>query len=373
MIEGKSQRLLTINQAAEKMAVSRQTIYAWIKGGQLTTHRTPGGRQRILEDSLLVGRTPVFIEDGSKNYEIIDIGNFQVLQTETSGLKEKFWIENKQQDWGLRAEGDKFLFKAGKEGTGENWAEIVVSGICDVMGLPHAEYKFARCREKYGVLTPNFVPDNARLTHGNEILRHTVIGYSTNLRYKQKKHTVSRVMGAIQESGLTIDWTKLPGIKDAPGLFVGYLLLDTLIANTDRHHENWGVIQDLLLRGNHLAPTFDHASSLGSHEKDDDKEDRLRTKDKFRNVYSYVRKARSALYEKQTDERAMYTIDAFKKAASFKPTEARLWLNQLNEIQEDTIDDMLSKIPSELMSEISKNFAKRILGENKRRLLELEL
>jgi hypothetical protein len=39
----------------------------------------------------------------------------------------------------------------------------------------------------------------------------------------------------------------------------------TLIGNTDRHHENWGILIEL--QRNHwrvnVAPSFDHASSLG--------------------------------------------------------------------------------------------------------------
>lgn len=51
----------------------------------------------------------------------------------------------------------------------------------------------------------------------------------------------------------------------------GYLVLDALVGNTDRHHQNWGVVvqgkrgadQVLLVHSIQLAPTFDHASSLG--------------------------------------------------------------------------------------------------------------
>ena len=44
-----------------------------------------------------------------------------------------------------------------------------------------------------------------------------------------------------------------------------YLLLDAVIGNVDRHHENWGILGkdvDGSVKGR-LAPTFDHASSLG--------------------------------------------------------------------------------------------------------------
>jgi serine/threonine protein kinase HipA of HipAB toxin-antitoxin module len=44
--------------------------------------------------------------------------------------------------------------------------------------------------------------------------------------------------------------------------FTGYLVLDALIGHTDRHEENWGVIEGIT-GAKRLAPSFDHASSLG--------------------------------------------------------------------------------------------------------------
>jgi hypothetical protein len=50
----------------------------------------------------------------------------------------------------------------------------------------------------------------------------------------------------------------------AADLMVGYLMLDCLIGNQDRHDENCGLI---LLSGKQLrvalAPTYDHAKSTG--------------------------------------------------------------------------------------------------------------
>src|SRR5690606_26529729 len=46
-------------------------------------------------------------------------------------------------------------------------------------------------------------------------------------------------------------------------VFAGYLTLDAWTANTDRHGENWGVLQ--ADDGSWtLAPAFDHGSALGS-------------------------------------------------------------------------------------------------------------
>jgi hypothetical protein len=44
-------------------------------------------------------------------------------------------------------------------------------------------------------------------------------------------------------------------------------MLDAWIGNGDRHHLNWGLVRNKLtpniIETIHLAPTYDHASSLG--------------------------------------------------------------------------------------------------------------
>ena len=74
------------------------------------------------------------------------------------------------------------------------------------------------------------------------------------------------------ERVFTEDATKL----DAKSRIAEYLVLDAVIGNTDRHHENWGILRQR--RGNvwygFVAPSFDHASSLG-RELLDSRRDRL--------------------------------------------------------------------------------------------------
>lgn len=72
---------------------------------------------------------------------------------------------------------------------------------------------------------------------------------------------------------------------------VGWLpRLDALIGNTDRHQENWGVIEAGRRR---LSPTFDHASSLGFLLDDSARVERLTTADRDRDVSAYAERARS--------------------------------------------------------------------------------
>lgn len=55
---------------------------------------------------------------------------------------------------------------------------------------------------------------------------------------------------------------EMPDSFTAFDQFCGYLVMDALVANRDRHEENWGVLRDpdgLVT----LAPSYDHGNSLG--------------------------------------------------------------------------------------------------------------
>ena len=158
----------------------------------------------------------------------------------------------------------------------------------------------------------------------------------------------------------------------AADVFVGYLLLDAWIANTDRHHENWGWVvapQKGAASRLHLAPTFDHASSLGAHENDDNRRERLTTKDRGRSMERYVEKARSALYATEGERRPLGTAAAFEKAARRYPKSGRAWLRRLAGISPEDTSAILRRIPRERVSEVGIDFAQAILNLNRDRLV----
>ena len=108
-------------------------------------------------------------------------------------------------------------------------------------------------------------------------------------------------------------------------------MLDALISNQDRHHENWGlvIVPD---QGVFFAPTFDHASSLGRNETDKVRIEMLVTRDKGRSVEAYVQRAISALYATPSNSRPLGTLEAFTEAAKIRPDAANYWIGRLANI-----------------------------------------
>lgn len=161
----------------------------------------------------------------------------------------------------------------------------------------------------------------------------------------------------------------------AVDVFTGYLLLDALIGNTDRHHENWAVIQkygfEPIAPGLYprLAPTYDHASCLGRNEPDAKRDERLRTRDKGNSVEAYADRCASALYLDASDRKPLRTIDAFRHAAEIAPRAAEAWTARLRSCGEDDLARLIAEVPRERCSTVAQEFATRIVLHNRTRLL----
>ena len=169
-------------------------------------------------------------------FPVIPIPDDARESLEQLGTKEKFW---------LRIDDRRYLFKMGRPGTGENWAEKIAAELADLLGLPHASYDLAVWKEKAGVLSPRFVPDDGRLILGNELLAAIHTGYPKREIRRVRDHTLDRIHALLTKPviGCPPAWPRPDQrIVTAYDLFLGYLLLDAWIANQDRHHENWGLI-----------------------------------------------------------------------------------------------------------------------------------
>lgn len=290
---------------------------------------------------------------------IIDTGLLEL--PEQLGTKQKYW---------LRLETKRNLYKIGRPETGENWAEVIASRLADRLRIPHAYYEFAVCGDEQGVLSPSIVPEDGRLILGNELLAKINPTYPAHRLRQVSDHTLSRIHGLLTRPDIEIPpgWVAPhPSIMTAFDLFLGYLLFDVWIANQDRHHENWGVIQHC---GRiYLAPSFDHAASMGQNETDKTRQERLVTRDAGRHICAYVTRARSAIYEHQASTKPLPTLDLFQKAATKSPAAAADWIRQIEAVSNDQVAQIFSRLPNSQATPTAKAFAMRLLQLNRQRLI----
>lgn len=284
---------------------------------------------------------------------------------EPLGTKRKYWFR----------EGEtRLLFKAEERGTGEDWAEKIVCELAALLGLPHVHYELAVeiGSEKPGVVCASCAVKPNALVLGNQMLLAIDREYPADdvRKFKVRAHTVAAVADALgYAEPPPSPWVDmLPGeISTALGVFIGYTLLDAWTANQDRHHENWGVLWDgQTLR---LAPTFDHGAALARNLTDDERDDRLTSNDRNRQLSAFAMRARSALFDEVTSSRPLSTLAAWRAFAACDPDAAAIWKTRLSEIDTPTVHAIVDQVPPHRMSPVCRAFTFALLEENRRRIL----
>jgi hypothetical protein len=301
-------------------------------------------------------------------YSVYRVDKRAAEASEQLGTKRKFWFR----------EGDRrMLFKAEERGTGEDWAEKVSCHLCELLGLPHVHYELA---EEYdgekniqpGVVCETCSPPPMALVLGNQLLMERDAAYPADAdrrKFKVREYTVHAVAEVLRGVGPPSDtWMQsAPGLDTALDVFVGYIMLDAWIANQDRHHENWGALQSKQMR---LAPTFDHGAALARNLLDDERQDRLATRDRNRTVAAFAKRATSAFFGDESPPRLMKTVEVFRAFAALTPQAAQVWIGRLAKVDRNAIWQILSEVPNKRMSSIVREFTVELLLENHRRLLE---
>lgn len=267
------------------------------------------------------------------------------------GTREKFWYRDNdsERDW---------LFKYPRPNTGEHWAEKIVAEVADAAGIEHAIVELAQFQNNRGSITESFVQQGVILRHGNQILETHVPGYtSAEKRFKQSQHTLENI------------WEVMKNASEARLAIAEYTVLDALIGNTDRHHENWGA---LLWRGKNnwewrVAPSFDHASSLG-RELTDERRNELLEQNR---VGGYVEKGHGGIYWSQDERRGPSPLELVRRAARKYPDLYQPAASNLARIDEDNLDRIVNRIPSDWMSPLARAFAVEMMRYNYRELQEV--
>lgn len=282
---------------------------------------------------------------------------------EPLGSKKKLWFRDPT------GSEPRVLFKYNRAGTGEDWSEKIAAELAQLLGLPHSKVELAAFDEQRGATLVDFT-DHGRvaLVHGNELLEFVDPDYPTQQRYHAVKHTVAAVHEILTRPAVHVPAAPRPlpsGVTDAFGVFVGYLMLDAWIGNTDRHHENWGLLWHADDTSRHLvlAPTFDHASSLG-RELTDEHRTRAGNPSQGTAAERYARRARSAFYPGDGSARPLTPCAAFQVAGVARPDAGRSWLERLGDLSPASVREAVEAVPNARMTTTAKDFACALLEYN---------
>ena len=294
------------------------------------------------------------------DYPIIDIPQDAREDIEQLGSKPKFWVSRDDGRW---------LFKEARPNTGEDWAEKVAAELAKLLDIDAAQVELATYVAQRGCISKNFISREAgeALIHGNEILPIHVEHYDKTKIAKQSDHTVDNIIAAVNRlfpHGLGQSILKQ---------LAEYIVFDALIGNTDRHHENWGMRFRLGIEGDTfpltVAPSYDHASSLGRESLRERCEKILREN----KVPEYVTAGRGGVYWQATDTRGANPLELVRLASAKYPKYFAPALEKICKLNEDDAWQIISRIPAHLASDVSKQLAHAIVCFSLTELKRLQL
>jgi hypothetical protein len=285
-------------------------------------------------------------------FPIIDISNDTVISDEQLGSKNKFWVARGTEKW---------LFKEARESTGEDWAEKIAGDVARIIDVPAARVELAEYAGRRGCLSLSFVGEDESLVHGNEILAGQIVGYERQKRLRQSDHTFDNIVAAVQKLVDNDPW-----YQEVLRELGQYLVFDALICNTDRHHENWGFLTRLeqtepgeWMMRLQLAPSFDHASSLGRELRDDRRHALLIGN----RIHDYVRRGRGGIYWRKTDAHGANPVRLVEVLVRQFPDYFRPALESVAQTPISEFYRVVDQVPRSRMSTVAKQFAKALLAD----------
>ena len=294
-------------------------------------------------------------------YPIVKVERESVHESEEMmGSKNKFWYLHPTE------EEEYWLFKYPRCNTGEHWAEKIAAEVAALLEIPHARVELAIFEKNKGSVTKSFAQEGQELVHGNQMLKRAVHGYDPEKEFRQSSHTLANIWQVMARV-----FGESEHAEKAKSRLAEYVVLDALIGNTDRHHENWGILR-WERKGSHwvdlfVTPSFDHASSLG-RELQDERRDRILAEDR---LGDYVEKGRGAIYWSEADRRGPSPLELVRRATLSYPDLFRPALTKLEKLDEGSVDALVNRVPSDWMSPSARKFAIALMHYNLEQLQEL--
>ncbi len=204
---------------------------------------------------------------------IVDVSRWVVIRDEPGGRDpHKLWLASDPDS----PRHEHWLWKSrqrtgdGSESALTDCAEVFVSRLAGRIDIPAAVCRFAVRDGQWGLISLNVTPEGYSLNTGRAYLPE-VEGYE----HRSTDHPTGERVGRMRrDRGYTLDAVQrvLEGVAPPPGsgattafeVFAGYLVLDALVSNTDRHPGNWALLERDQNGTRFLAASYDHGSALGA-------------------------------------------------------------------------------------------------------------
>jgi len=195
-------------------------------------------------------------------FPVVDVSDWPVAIIEPRGVEPKTWLREPATDV-------RWLFKPvsrvawGEQG--EDWAEKITTEVANLLNVPCAAVEYARRGAERGTISRDLAAPPYQLFTGAVLLSGVVPNYRPGAHNIKGRpgHTLANIRAALAGHG-TPPGHQAPTCFSAFDVFVGYLMLDALVSNRDRHDENWAVLRPPPpAESDLLCGSYDHGSALG--------------------------------------------------------------------------------------------------------------
>lgn len=325
------------------------------------------------------GRPSSYAPGVSYLFPVIDVTEWELVENEVLGANPKIWV---RRPGGGRDRQDDWLFKpvvvpeSTGRAQGEDWAEKIVSELGGLLGVPCASVELARRGDVRGSVSRNVVPPGWDRVLGSDLLSAKEPSYcgpflDSDGRERRPRGRPGHSPAAIAAVLERCDAPLGSGLPNGLAAFAGYVVLDAWVANQDRHDQNWAILRSTVgSRRFVLAPSYDHASSVGFNLTDDRRAVELvRTS----GLTHFVSRARADRFEHDPSipkSQRPTLVDLAHRVLRVAGLEVEtLWFDCLEHVSVVDVERIVAAVPE--LSEIARTFILELLDANRRRLLDV--
>ncbi|MGV8871767.1 MAG: hypothetical protein ACOH2Q_04520 [Rhodococcus sp. (in: high G+C Gram-positive bacteria)] len=313
-----------------------------------------------------------------EQFLVVDLADWTRGESEPGGAEEKRWFTAPD----ASPHPGRWLFKLRriKEQTlsrerqargdlpdllvrGEDWAEKISYELARLIDLPAAETQLATVVRRetgesvLGSISRDMRPVRWAWTPGAALLAERDDAFDSE---SCRGHTVDAVRGALTrlQGPIETRFDSWPSFD----VFAGYLVFDALIANTDRHAYNWGVLQNPATGALCLGPSFDHGSALASGHGDAYRAGRVRSG----TVEQWCSRGITKRFDSGV---SVGLVDLARHALSLlKPDAGRYWRDRIVALDLGLCNDVINATPN--MSDHTRTFVQIAVATNRKRLID---
>lgn len=303
------------------------------------------------------------------SWERVDITTWENRDEEQISTKEAWW----------RVDGSKckWLFKPVREDqsgrSGWDWVEFVSMIVADVLGVPCARTRLAVADGVEGSISRDLLHQEddsvpkEDLVHGRVWIGRRLgvdTGTSAGVRSDDASHTIENIRASLEGVEAPSSELREAGM-DAFDAFAGYTCLDALIANQDRHGQNWAVV----LPGRagiapRLAPSYDHGNGLGAR-LSDSRRRRYAGDDAL--LEQWAQRGEAKCFAGPPRTLVQLATECLSSASS---SAASYWYERVAGLDVSRIESSIRDARSPVMSEAARSMVVRLLEVNGRRLCD---